>query len=306
MNTQTKNLFSSKLPGTPSFISSLLSAYSPTTPNTVLDLGLYPEPYYGDFTKNSVVLLTHNPGASNNLAKGIGSGFENNLNAAGGSKEGNYFAMASTPNFPNKGTNKWLTKWDLEVQNHFSGIQTFENKVFIRDLVPYHSSRFGNIDMRICESYMYQYFFNQVIEASFKSELHARINSKQYKTSTVIYARGKAWKEKNGLESIGWKRIGKIYNYCYVYKADFSEILNKPGFNVENYPEGILSHNIYIVVITPIRIGAPYGVYSKYQDQKSIINLAGITKNYKTINDKTVPGYIAHNPQMDEFIDVII
>ena len=304
MNTQTRDLFAVRPPTTAPFVAPLLASYSPTALTTSLKTNLYPEPYYGDFDNCSVVILTHNPGDSTPMSKGIGSAFETQIYNVPVNPETNYFAMASVPNFPNSGTNNWVNRWDKEIQNHFSGLQVFSKKTFIRDLIPYHSNRFGKIDMTRCSAYLYQYFFNQVIDASFHSELYHRINQKGNTPATIIYARGSAWSYGNGLSSIGWDRIGKIYSYCHVFKADFNRILKEQKLNKDNYPKSTFEHNIYIVVINPIRIGAKYGIYSKYQNQNSLINLSTVIYNYYNVAPNN-PLYIQHNPEMDLFFQKI-
>lgn len=305
MNTQTNNLFNVTLPTIPAHIASLLAAYVPTTPDTTLNMNLYPEPYYGDFNNCSLVMLTHNPGGSNNHWKGMLSNFEHNITTHPISPSSAYFAMASLPNFPNPATNNWIIKINTEIQNHFAGIQNFNKALFVRDLIPYHSSRFGIINMSLCSDYLYRYFFNQVIQASFTSEIYHRINSKEIKPSTIIYARGKAWKDNLGLKSIGWDMIGRIYSYCYIFKANFNEIMKIKGFDINNYPTATLDHNIYIVVITQIREGAKYGIYSTYRDLNSLINLNAVVNNYYNVTNRNDFGYIIHNKEMDTFIDTI-
>ncbi len=304
MNTQTRDLFAVTPPATAPFVAPLLAAYTPTAADTILKTDLYPEPYYGDFNQCSIVLLTHNPGDSDNYSKGIGSPFETQIYSVPVNPETNYFSMASAPNFPNNRTNGWVNRWDTEIQNHFNGIQVFTNRVFIRDLIPFHSNRFGRIDMTLCSAYLYQYFFNQVIAASFNSELYHRINQKGKTPATIIYARGSAWSNGTGLGSIGWDRIGRIYSYCYVYKANFEKILKEQPINSENYTKSMLDHNVYIVVITPIRTGARYGIYSEFRNQRSLINLSQVIYNYDNIplNNSL---YISHNPEMDMFFDLI-
>lgn len=304
MNTQIRDLFAVIPPLTAPFVTSLIASYKSTGANTILKTNLYPEPYYGNFNDCSIVLLTHNPGDSSPLSKGIGSPFESQIYRVPIKPENNYFAMASVPNFPNSGTNSWVTRWDTMLQNHFDGIQLFSKKAFIRDLIPYHSNRFGRINMANCSAYLYQYFFNQVIDASFHSELYQRINKKGIIPATIIYARGSAWSNGDGLSSIGWDRIGKIYSYCYVYKANFDKILNEQEINKEIYPKSTFEHNVYIVVINPIRTGAKYGIYSEFQNQNSLKDLSSVIDNYFNVAPNN-PLYIQHNSEMDLFFQII-
>jgi len=304
MNTQTRDLFTLRPPATAPFVAPLLAAYTPIAADTRLKTDLYPEPYYGDFNQCSIVLLTHNPGDSDNYSKGRGSAFETQIYSVPVDPETNYFAMASAPNFPNNRTNGWVNRWGTEIQNHFNGIQAFTKKAFIRDLIPYHSNRFGKIDMTLCSAYLYQYFFNQVIVASFNSELYQRINQKGKTPATIIYARGSAWSNGNGIGSIGWDRIGRIYSYCYVYKANFDKILKEQHIDKDLYPKSTFDHNVYIVVITPIRTGARYGIYSEFRNQSSLIDLSTTIYNYDSIPPNN-PLYIPHNPEMDLFFMTI-
>jgi hypothetical protein len=308
MNFQTRTLLGVTLPNTPSFIQPLIDAYQPDpkNPKTELEFNLYPEPYYGDFNQCSVVLLTHNPGNSTQHWKGLNSQFETII-YQGNAPEMEYYKMAMQPAFPNPATNsRFYNPICNQLHQHFQKIQAFENRPFIRDLVPYHSGEFGKLNMPACAAYLYKYFFNQVIAASFKSELYQRINStKDIKHSAIIYARGKAWKDAiYGLSSVGWQQIGKIYSYCYIFKADFQSIQAIEGFDLNLYPTEILTHNLYIVVITQARQGANFGVYINNRAPLHPINLETIIGYY----DNAVPKeaeYIAHNEEMDTFINTI-
>lgn len=308
MNSQVNLIFKSILPFEPSYIKPLLAAYRSTNPPvTDLNFNLFAEPYYGNFNKCSFVLLTHNPGNSDRFHKGIGSAFEKKIQSPLKSIEDNYFTMATT-GFPNPATNRWIKGKNLELQNHFDGIQKFNDQAFIRDLIPYHSSRFGEINMTICINYLYNYFFNQVINSSYNSELHNRINSKKEleNTATIIYARGSAWKStKFGLESIGWKRVGNFYSYYTIFKADFNEVQKISDIDLTKYPKNILSSDIYIVVLTQVREGAKLGIYRDNKSPRTIITLAQAISNYETINDVSDRFYIKHNTEMDKFIKII-
>jgi len=305
MRNEISRLFSSTPPVTAPYISGLLGAYQPKAPNTVLCLGLYPEPYYGDYSKCSMVLLTHNPGGSTAKDKGVGSPFEKRL-LLGTDRASNYHQMAVIPDFVNKRTNRWILKLNKELGAHFQGIQQYEEKLFIRDLVPYHSERFGSIDMFSCRSYLYNHFFGQVISASFKSELFNRINSKKTNPATIVYARGSAWNGKKGLSSIGWKHIGRIFSYCNIYKADFNAIFGMVEFDIESYPPEFRNFNIYVVVLTTIRDGGfPLGIYSRLRDPASLIALTDVYGLYYEATLNGAKSDITHNEEMDLFFQVI-
>lgn len=172
---------------------------------------------------------------------------------------------------------------------------------FIRDLIPYHSGRFGRLNMTLCKAYLYKYFFNQIIDASFKSELHQRLNAKSSHPATIIYARGTAWKDaKIGLGSIGWKQIGRIYRNCYIFKADFEKIQTFDGFNIDIYPTEVIKHNVYIVVLTQVREGAKYGVYLNNKAPLQPINMNAVIQDF----DNGAPN-ITHNAEMELFFDII-
>lgn len=152
-----------------------------------------------------------------------------------------------------------------------------------------------------CVDYLNNYFFNQIIAASFHSELYQRINKKNIHPASIIYARGGAWKDpKYGLESIGWEKIGRVYRNCYIFKADFVKIKMLTNLNPDNYTEKVLNHNIYIVVLTQVRPGAPYGIYINNRAPLQPTNLNTIIDHY----DNQVPG-ITHNPEMDLFFELI-
>jgi len=310
MNQQTEYLLQSPLPHTvtPPHVLDLLAAYSSMNPISNLDMvNLYAEPYYGDFNKCSVVLLTHNPGEGNITNVGIESPYANALLAPPLTISENYFNIASVPAFPNSRTNNWVNRVNGDLKEHFRGFQAFENKAFIRDLVPYHANTFVGINMPLCKNYLYQYFFNQVIEASFKSELYQKINtkSKNPKRATIIYARGNAWKDEFGLGSIGWNLIGKIYSNYYIYKANF-DIINKfEEFKIEQYPESTLDHDVYIVVLTQVMQGGILGVYKK-KVSPDPVSLTDIVNNYKSIYNKKNPYYIEHSEGLDHFIGKLL
>ncbi len=216
------------------------------------------------------------------------------------SVEHNYFGLAS-PNpskFPNAKTNSWLDRINAQMNSLFTGLQVFVNRTFVRDLVPYHSGSFGYVNMTTCTNYMYKYFFNQVIAASFHSELYDRINHDNSKPATIIFARGAAWNHKLALQSIGWRLIGRIYCNCTIYKADFDKIKNFDAFNVEKYSD----HDIYIVVLTQAKRGAKLGVYVNRSAPLIPVNLLTVINNYYEINDVSDKQYIDHNPELDIFL----
>jgi len=305
MNVQTNQLLNLVPPAIPLHVNDLLNAYVPGHPGHVLNLCLYAEPYYGDFTNCSMVFLTHNPGNSTFGQKGIGSPFDIAVHAAPLLIEQNYFNMATIPAFPNPATNAWVNNRNVDLQNHFAGLQVFNNQLFIRDLIPYHSDNFGCVNMPLCTNYLYKYFFNQVISSSFNCELYNRINMKSSKPATIIYARGAAWKHRFGLSSVGWKLIGRIYRNCYVYKADLDKIQKIEGFNLKDYPSELLNHDVYIVVITQIRQGARFGIYVSNHAPLMPISMADVIINYININNPDNELFIQHNHEMDVFIEKI-
>lgn len=306
MKNQTQELLSVTPPSIPTFIGPLVAAYHPTVnPSTQLDLTLYPEPYYGDFNNCSAVLLTHNPGSSTANWKGVGSVFETQLQASS-DYAGNYHAMATEPSFPNTATNRFAVNISNQLHSQFEGIQVFENKLaFIRDLVPYHSKDFGGtMCMHECIPYLYNYFFNQVIEASLNSELYTRMNSMDSKPASVIFSRGKAWTDpNNGLASVGWKLIGRLFSYAKVFKLDFDKVLSFEGIENKEYYNSIRNHDIYIVAVTQTMPGAKYGIYSSNPDfpkKRTLINILDVVHQY----EKGAAG-IDHNEEMDIFISRI-
>lgn len=302
MNHQTQLLFNDGLQAIPAFIQPLIQAYWPNPQNaaTNLNFELYPEPYYGEYEECSVVLLTHNPGNSTVEMKGPGSNFENIIYQNDNYAE-NYQNIAVLPVFPNIRTNNFYNNISNQLHQHFEPIQEFSKKPFIRDLIPYHSGNFGKLNMPGCVDYLNNYFFNQIIAASFHSELYQRINKKNIHPASIIYARGGAWKDpKYGLESIGWEKIGRVYRNCYIFKADFVKIKMLTNLNPDNYTEKVLNHNIYIVVLTQVRPGAPYGIYINNRAPLQPTNLNTIIDHY----DNQVPG-ITHNPEMDLFFELI-
>ena len=305
MNTQTQDLLAGIRPATPLIVADLLAAYAAPTPAEALDLNLYAEPYYGNYNKCSLVLLTHNPGDSTAAAKGIGSPFDHAINNPPLPREDNYFNIATALGFPNRGTNNWVNKRNIELQNHFNGIIRFNQKLFIRDLIPYHSKKFGIINMTLCTKYFYRYFLSQVIKASFSSELHENLNAKNTKPATIIYARGGAWKGILGLVAIGWDFVGRIYRNCYIYKANFATIQKNKEFSINNYPPNLLDHDIYIVVITQVRSGAPFGIYINNRAPLTPIPLSGVLYNYYNVKQSTDPKYISHSEMMNDFFDII-
>jgi hypothetical protein len=305
LNTQTRDLLAGIRPATPPFVTDLLAAYVAAFPAATLQLDLYAEPYYGDYNNSSLVLLTHNPGKSTVSKKGIGSPFEAAIYTPHLTREDNYFNIATIGGFPNADTNNWLNNRNNDLQNHFNGLINFKYRLFIRDLVPYHGQNFGELNMTLCTNYLYKYFFCQVINASFSCELYRKINAKIPKPASIIYARGKAWKERFGLGSIGWDFVGRIYWNCYVYKANFDKIMKIEGFNIDNYPKNTIDHDIYIVVITQSRQGAPFGIYINNRAPLIPIPLKSVIDNYDKVTLTTDPRYILPSKMMNDFFDTL-
>lgn len=305
MNNQTRALLTAIPPATPPFVSDLLNAYVAINPATTLCLDLYAEPYYGNFNNPSLVLLTHNPGQSTTAAKGLGSPFEGAIDLPPLTREGNYFTLATNLGFPNPATNTWIINRNNDLQNHFNQMVIFKQKLFIRDLVPYHGRNWSKINMTLCIKYLYEYFFCQVIEASFNSELYMRINAKKIKPTSIIYARGKAWKDRFGLRSIGWDFIGRIYWNCYIFKANFEKIRDIAGQKLENWSGHIFKHDIYIVVITQVRQGAPFGIYANNKSPLIPITLIDVIDNYYKITDQNSTKYIEHTNLLDDFFNTV-
>ena len=308
MNKQTGSLLKSIPSVKPMMVLDLITAYKAINPQNILQSNLYAEPYYGDYNKNSLVLLTHNPGQSTVNAKGVGSDFEKELknNIPPSTIADNYFKLATIPNFPNIDTNIWIENRNTELKNHFNGLIEFENQLFIRDLIPYHGKEFGEINMTLCTVYLYKYFFNQVITSSFASELYNKINCNQSNLATIIYARGSAWNGNFGLSSVGWDFIGKIYWNTYIYKANFTKIKRLVGFESCNYPTSILNHDIYIIACTQPNVGANFGIYLDNKAPLVPIPLIEIIDNYHQIQDKFNPYFINKSPKMVNFFKVLI
>lgn len=251
----------------PTHVTDLLGSYSDKgDPAKRLDLTLFAEPYYGDPDKKcSLVFCTHNPGASDSASKGSPSPFLSRIdNPLSKARAGNYLDISATNSFPNCKTNTWVNKLNDDIIQFFQGSASFTKRAFIRDLVPYHSNSFGTINMRTCTKYLYGYFFNQVIEAAMNSELYDLLNNGQGKPMVVMFARGGAWIDKlNGLDSVGWKRIGRVCSNCYIYKAIPEDWKKLKDFDLKNYPGSIFNHEIYIIAFTQVLRGGPIGIYSK-------------------------------------------
>ncbi len=292
-------------PVTPAFIMPLINAYSATYPTHPLNFGVYTEPYYGDYNDCGAVLLTHNPGQANALQKGPGSSFDKALRAHRGPVEVNYCNLAKNNLFPNQGTVRWVNNKNQEILNLLNGTVTVTKRLFIRDLVPYHGKAFGELPMASCAAYLYNYFFGQVISSSCNSEIYRYLNRKiPNRKTTLMFARGSAWKNPQGLASVGWDFIGRIYSNCYVFKADFNKIEQLRDVRLSNWDSNILSHDIYIVVITPKK-GGRVIIYKKKNERINDFNLSQVVSNYDTIDNSSNAFYISHNSGMDEFIDTI-
>lgn len=286
----------------PPFIMPLITAYVAAYSVHTLNLNVYPEPYYGDYNDCSAVLLTHNPGQSKIISKGIGSPFETAILRPPHPSEVNYYNLAVGNHFPNIQTVNWVNTKNNELTALLNPITTFRKRLFIRDLVPYHGQAFGALPMGLCADYLYNYFFCQVICSSLNSELYHFLNRKNPTNKTsILFARGSTWKDPQGLVSIGWDFIGRIYSNCYVFKANFNKIEKIRDVNINKWPCEISSHNIYIVVITPKK-GGRVIIYKTTNHTTTDFNLAQIVINYDTINDSTNNLYIDHNKDLDEFI----
>ncbi len=305
LNLQTSQLLGRPPIVPPAFIQPLINAYLAEHPNHSLDLNVFAEPYYGDYNNCSAVLLTHNPGQATIAQKGLGSNFDNAIFAPPLPNEINYFNMSVGNLFPNRGTVNWVNNKNNEINNLFIGSTVFTQRLFIRDLVPYHGQEFGSLPMLNCVDYLYEHFFCQVINSSFNSELYRYINRNKTQTkSSIILARGSTWKKTQGLSSIGWNLIGQIYSNCYVYKADFNKIKKIANGILDAWPLDIFSHDIYIMVITPKYPGR-VKIYKKSGGITNDFTLADIVNNYDTINQNTNRLYINHSIEMNEFINTL-
>jgi hypothetical protein len=303
INLQTGLLLNTKpLINPPQFIMPLINAYAVNHNLHTLNFNVYPEPYYGDFDNCSSVLLTHNPGQAEVNKKGINSTFEAAIDVLPNTRENNYYNMATTNIFPNKGTNNWVNQKNTEINNLLNTIINFKNRLYIRDLVPYHGATFGNLPMHLCASYLYNYFFCQVICSSFNSEFYHYLNRNNPKIKTsILFARGAAWKKPDGLSSIGWDFIGRIYSNCYIFKANMNIISKIKGVNLNEWPCDITSNEIYIVVITPKK-GGRVVIYKTIKNKTTDFNLSDIVFNYKNIINPNDDNYINHTIEMDDFI----
>jgi hypothetical protein len=304
------NLQASRLLGIPpilppTFIQPLINAYLAEHPIQSLNLNVFAEPYYGDFNNCSAVLMTHNPGQATITHKGQGSNFDNAISAPPLPKEINYFNMSIGNLFPNRGTVQWVNSKNNEINNLFYGSTVFTQRLFIRDLVPYHGQVFGSLPMLNCVDYLYEHFFCQVINASLNTELYRYLNRNKSKTkSSILLARGSAWIKPQGLISVGWILLGRIYSNCYIYKADFNIIKKIVKGSLDDWPLDILSHDIYIMVITPKK-GGRVIIYKKLGGITNDFTAADIVNNYDTINQQTNRLYIDHSIEMDEFINTL-
>lgn len=289
----------------PTFIIPLINSYVANGPDNLLDYNVYAEPYYGDYNSCSAVLLTHNPGQASINQKGIGSPFEVAITSPPNLVEENYYNISVNNIFSNAGTVRWVNGKNYEIKNLLNGITTFKKRLFIRDLIPYHGKMMGDLSFNICTGYLYNYFFPQVICSSFNSELYHFINrTKISKKGSILFARGSKWIEPKGLGSIGWDFIGRIYSNCYVFKANFDKINNIEDVNIQDWPCEVLSHDIYIVAITPKK-GGRVMIYKKTNLETRDFNFSEITQNYDTIGDSRDPFFIEHSVGMDEFINVL-
>jgi len=249
----------------------------------VLNLELLPEPYYGDPGQCSTVLLTHNPGSSDEENKGLTSEFKR-LIYGSTVYSTNYQGIAVTPKFPNKRTNTWYSKINKELNYLLN--QTFKNKLFIRDLIPFHSTTFGAIIFLEILPYLYDNFFNQVIKASLKSEYSTNLNSKDsHKKLAIIFARGAAWNGKDGLMAVGWDKVGELLLNATVYKANLDKIIKiYPGLDRELMKD-FMDHKVYIIVLTQIGQNQDLGLYLHCTLNDSFLNYYTDINNNKEILD---------------------
>lgn len=290
LNLQTSLLLGRPPIAPPAFIQPLINAYLAAHPIHSLNLNVFAEPYYGDYNNCSAVLLTHNPGQATIIQKGRGSNFDNAIYAGPLSNDINYLNMSVGNLFPNRGTVNWVNNKNNEINNLFLGSTVFTQRLFIRDLVPYHGQTFGSLPMLNCVDYLYEHFFCQVINASLNSELYQYINRNGNETrSSIILARGSAWIKPQGLSSIGWNLLGRIYSNCYVYKLDFNAVRKIVNGSLNDWSSDIYAHNIYIMVITPKK-GGRVIIYKKSGGGTTDFSVADIVNNYDTIKQNTNSG----------------
>lgn len=308
MNNQTLLLLTSPPIIAPPFIQPLIHAYVANMPNSALNFNVFAEPYYGDFNQCNVVLLTHNPGGATIKAKGLNGPFHTAIsNPQNQSVSQNYFKIAVNNSFPNLATCNWVNAKNREVTNLIPSLVLSKKRMFIRDLVPYHSSNFGTLSMANCAPYLYEYFFNQIIEASLKSDYYQLINQNNRgndRKKVIILARGSAWKNPTGLSSIGWDLIGKIYSNCYVYKANFGSIKSHEGVSLDKWPHHYLDHDIYIVVITPKR-GGRLVIYKRKNNVVKDYTLHDVKLNYNASLNPNHQDFIPTSAEMSEFINSV-
>lgn len=299
-----KNLLAAS---TPPCVADLLIAYFPGHPDEALKDDLYAEPYYGDFNSCSAVLLTHNPGDSTHRLKGIGSAFETiiDVNVPPLTRADNYHRMAVTNTFPNPKTNVWVNDRNREINNLFGN--NFSNRVFIRDLVPYHSARFGEFHFNLASTFLHREFFPQVFDATLNSELYNRLKAKlENSAPLIITARGGIWKEINGLSSVGWSLIGHVYSNLYIYKLDSNKFKKTKGFDDTLYIKDILEKDIFIFVVTPQK-GGRVNIYKRYRNNggwlERVFTLQEVVNNYRDIVNVTDQLYITRTDALTDLFD---
>ncbi len=289
--------------GIPYSVVDLLPAYHPGE-GEILSESLYAEPYYGDYNNCSVVLLTHNPGSSNVASKGLASVFEHNLMAAIPplTRADSYHNMAVANVFPNPGTNRWVNDRNVEIQKMFGGRLT--KRLFIRDLVPYHSQEFGQFHFNAASTFLHRDFFPQVFNAALNSELHNSFKAKCGNNSPlIILSRGERWKNlKNGLSSIGWSFIGRIYSNLYIYKLDSGKFKKTKGFYEALYGEDILKKDIYIFVITPQK-GGRVNIYKNAHRITTVFTLIEVVENYYNIPNHQDVLHIMHDEALNHLMN---
>lgn len=206
----------------PVWLNNLVASYIPTGMGTNLIYDHLPEHYYGNLLKPPfTVFLSHNPGPTHP------SQFISTANHAWFlSHEADYHNIASVPvRFPYAGTLRFIKLINNEIDNLCSNrLSDSENRLLIKDLLPFHSTEFGQIDFRINTADWIIYFLKPVLDLvniQYLSTINYSTRYGKKGPKLIFFARGNCF---NLMAPLGFTFVGRIASNLKVYKLTNSKL----------------------------------------------------------------------------------
>jgi hypothetical protein len=132
-----------------------------------------------------------------------------------------YHNIASVPAFPLLATHRFINNINNQIDNICSGRLLINSlRMFIKDVLPFHSTNFGTIDFGVNTITWNKHFLTPVLNIVANSF----ISSNQYSTvygknaaKNIIFSRGKAFLS---MAPLGFRYLGRIASNIRVFKLD--------------------------------------------------------------------------------------